>query len=118
MPPHDKNVITEVEKILNVDEVKWTGGEANIFALGKDLDNAYLDMVKTLSVYPDVCAAQHDLKIVYTPIHGTGITLVPDVLQRFGFTNVHIVTEQAHLMVIFLRWCTLTPKKKKPWALV
>jgi phosphoglucomutase len=95
VPPHDKNVITEVEKILSVDEVKWTGGEANIFALGKDLDNAYLDMVKTLSVYPDVCAAQHDLKIVYTPIHGTGITLVPDVLQRFGFTNVNIVTEQA-----------------------
>jgi phosphoglucomutase len=95
VPPHDKNVITEVEKILSVDEVKWTGGEANIFALGKDLDNDYLDMVKTLSVYPDVCAAQHDLKIVYTPIHGTGITLVPDVLQRFGFTNVHIVTEQA-----------------------
>ncbi|WP_462250241.1 phospho-sugar mutase [Ferruginibacter sp.] len=95
VPPHDKNVITEVEKILSVDEVKWTGGEANIFALGKDLDNAYLDMVKTLSVYPDVCAAQHDLKIVYTPIHGTGITLVPEVLQRFGFTNVHIVTEQA-----------------------
>jgi phosphoglucomutase len=95
VPPHDKNVITEVEKILSVDEVKWSGGEANIFALGKDLDNAYLDMVKTLSVYPDVCAAQHDLKIVYTPIHGTGITLVPDVLQRFGFTNVTIVTEQA-----------------------
>ncbi len=95
VPPHDKNVITEVEKILSVDEVKWSGGEENIFALGKDLDNAYLDMVKTLSVYPDVCAAQHDLKIVYTPIHGTGITLVPDVLKRFGFTNVNIVTEQA-----------------------
>jgi phosphoglucomutase len=95
VPPHDKNVIVEVEKIASVDEVKWTGGEANIFPLGAELDNAYLDMVKTLSVYPDVCAAQHDLKIVYTPIHGTGITLVPDVLQRFGFTNVTIVTEQA-----------------------
>jgi phosphoglucomutase len=95
VPPHDKNVIAEVEKIASVDEVKWTGGEANIIALGKDLDTAYLDMVKTLSVYPDVCAAQKDLKIVYTPIHGTGITLVPDVLQRFGFTNVTIVTEQA-----------------------
>jgi phosphoglucomutase len=46
-------------------------------------------------VYPDVCAAQHDLKIVYTPIHGTGITLVPDTLKRFGFTNVNIVTEQS-----------------------
>lgn len=95
VPPHDKNVIVEVEKIASVDEVKWNGGEANILPLGKDLDNAYLDMVKTLSVYPDVCAKQHDLKIVYTPIHGTGITLVPAVLERFGFTNVHIVTEQA-----------------------
>jgi phosphoglucomutase len=95
VPPHDKNVIVEVEKIANVDDVKWTGGEANIFPLGQDLDNAYLDMVKTLSVYPDVCAAQHDLKIVYTPIHGTGITLVPSVLERFGFTNVTIVAEQA-----------------------
>ena len=95
VPPHDKNVIIEVEKISSVDEVKWTGGEANIVALGKDMDNDYLDMVKTLSVYPDVCAAQHDLKIVYTPIHGTGITLVPAVLERFGFTNVHVVAEQS-----------------------
>jgi phosphoglucomutase len=95
VPPHDKNVIVEVEKIASVDEVKWTGGEANIVALGKDMDTAYLDMVKTLSVYPDVCAAQKDLKIVYTPIHGTGITLVPDVLKRFGFTNVTVVAEQA-----------------------
>jgi phosphoglucomutase len=95
VPPHDKNVIIEVEKIASVDEVKWTGGEANIVAIGADMDNAYLDMVKTLSVYPDVCAAQHDLKIVYTPIHGTGITLVPAVLQRFGFTNVTVVAEQA-----------------------
>ncbi len=96
VPPHDKNVIVEVEKIKSVDEVKWTGGEANITALGKELDEAYLDMVKTLSVYPDVCAAQHDLKIVYTPIHGTGITLVPAILQRFGFTNVHVVAEQSN----------------------
>jgi len=95
VPPHDKNVIVEVEKIASVDDVKWTGGEANITMLGKDMDDAYLDMVKTLSVYPDVCAKQHDLKIVYTPIHGTGITLVPAVLERFGFTNVNIVTEQS-----------------------
>ena len=96
VPPHDKNVIVEVEKISSVDEVKWTGGEANITALGKEMDEAYLNMVKTLSVYPDVCAAQHDLKIVYTPIHGTGITLVPAILQRFGFTNMHVVAEQSN----------------------
>jgi phosphoglucomutase len=95
VPPHDKNVITEVEKIASVDDVQWSGGEANVSMLGKDMDSAYIDMVKTLSVYPDVCAAQHDLKIVYTPIHGTGIMLVPDTLKRFGFTNVNIVTEQS-----------------------
>ncbi len=95
VPPHDKNVIKEVDKIASVDDVKWTGGEANITMLGADMDNAYMDMVKGLSVYPDVCAAQHDLKIVFTSIHGTGITLVPQVLQRFGFTNVHVVEEQA-----------------------
>ncbi len=95
VPPHDKNVIKEVDKIASVDDVKWTGGEENITILGADMDNAYLDMVQGLSVYPDVCAAQHDLKIVFTPIHGTGITLVPQVLQRFGFTNVHIVEAQS-----------------------
>ncbi|HEY1018867.1 MAG TPA: phospho-sugar mutase [Sediminibacterium sp.] len=95
VPPHDKNVITEVEAITNVNDVKWEGGSANITLIGKDMDNAYLDMVKELSVYPDVIAKQHDLKIVYTPIHGTGITLVPEVLKRFGFTNVTIVEEQA-----------------------
>lgn len=94
VPPHDKNVITEVEKIATVDDVKWTGGEANITLIGAEVDNAYMDMVKGLSVYPDVIARQHDLKIVYTPIHGTGIKLVPEVLKRFGFTNVHIVEEQ------------------------
>jgi phosphoglucomutase len=95
VPPHDKNVITEVEAISDVNDVKWEGGSANITILGKDMDNAYMDMVKDLSVYPDVIAKQHDLKIVYTPIHGTGITLVPETLQRFGFTNVTVVQEQA-----------------------
>ncbi|MEN9598689.1 MAG: hypothetical protein RL596_1000 [Bacteroidota bacterium] len=95
VPPHDKNVITEVEAITSVDEVKWNGGEVNITLLGKDMDEAYLTMVKGLSVYPDVIEKQKDLKIVYTPIHGTGITLVPQVLEKFGFNNVTIVEEQA-----------------------
>jgi phosphoglucomutase len=95
VPPHDKNVISEVEAIQSVDNVKWSGGEANITIVGADLDQAYLEMVKGLSVYPDVIAAQNDLKIVYTPIHGTGITLVPQVLEKFGFSNVHIVEEQS-----------------------
>jgi phosphoglucomutase len=92
--PHDKNVIAEVEKIASVDEVKWSGGEDLITLIGADMDARYIDMVCSLSVYPEVCRRQHDLKIVYTPIHGTGITLVPRVLQAYGFTNVTIVDEQ------------------------
>ncbi len=92
--PHDENVIKEVEKIASVDDVKWSGGEANIVIIGKDFDESYLDMVAALSVYPEICKAQHDLKIVYSSIHGTGITLVPQVLEKFGFDNVHIVDEQ------------------------
>lgn len=95
VPPHDKNVIKEVEAITSVDEVLWEGGANNITLMGAEMDQAYLQMVKGLSVYPDVIAAQQDLKIVYTPIHGTGITLVPDVLKAFGFTNVTVVEEQA-----------------------
>ena len=93
--PHDKNVIKEVEAISSVDDVKWSGGEANITIIGKEMDDQYIEMVKGLSVYPEVIAKQHDLKIVYTPIHGTGIMLVPKALQAYGFTNVHIVEEQA-----------------------
>lgn len=100
VPPHDKNVIKEVDKIVSVNDVKWSpptegNGESNIVIIGKEVDEAYIAMVKSLSVYPEVIKKHHDLKIVYTPIHGTGITLVPEVLKRFGFTNVTIVQEQS-----------------------
>ncbi|HMP95024.1 MAG TPA: phospho-sugar mutase, partial [Phnomibacter sp.] len=95
VPPHDKNVIAEVEKIASVDDVRWSGGEQHIEIIGAEVDAAYTQMVKSLSVYPDVCARQHDLKIVYTSIHGSGIKSTPAVLAAFGFTNVHIVQEQA-----------------------
>lgn len=94
VPPHDKNVIAEVEAIQNIDDVKWSGGEKNIQLIGKEIDDAYIEMVKGLSVYPEVIAKQKDLKIVYTPLHGSGIMLVPTVLQTFGFNNVTIVKEQ------------------------
>jgi len=96
VPPHDKNVIKEVDKITSIDAVKWEGGADNITIIGKELDDAYIAMVKQLSVYPEVIKRQHDLKIVYTPIHGTGIKLVPQVLEAFGFTNITIVEEQAN----------------------
>ena len=95
VPPHDKNVIKEVEKIASVDEVIWSGGEVNITIIGKEIDEAFISMVRDLSVYPEIIEKQHNLCIVYTPIHGTGIKLVPEVLQRFGFSNVHVVNEQA-----------------------
>lgn len=95
VPPHDKNVIAEVEKIEDVNDVKWNGGEKNITIIGKDIDAEYIKMVKGLSVYPEIIQQQKDLKIVYTPIHGTGIKMVPPVLKEYGFENVHIVEEQA-----------------------
>lgn len=95
VPPHDKNVIAEVEKIKSLNDVKWKGNPENITLIGKDMDEKYLEMVKSLSINPEDCIKQHDLKIVYTPIHGTGIMLVPKALAAFGFDNVHIVQEQA-----------------------
>jgi phosphoglucomutase len=94
VPPHDKNVISEVDKIASVDDVSWSGGEKNIIIIGKEMDDKYIAMVKGLSVYPEIIKKHADLKIVYTPIHGTGIKLVPPVLKAFGFNNVHIVEEQ------------------------
>ncbi|MGN6604644.1 MAG: phospho-sugar mutase [Ginsengibacter sp.] len=96
VPPHDKNVIAEVEKIKSIDDVKWKGHSENITLVGKDVDDAYLKMVKGLSVDPSACIKEHDLKIVYTPIHGTGIMLVPKALAEYGFDNVHIVQEQSN----------------------
>ena len=95
VPPHDKNVIEEVEKIKSLSDVKWSGKHENITLIGREMDNKYLEMVKGLSINPDACIKEHDLKIVYTPIHGTGIMLVPKALAAYGFDNVHVVEEQA-----------------------
>lgn len=95
VPPHDKNVIAEVGKIQSIDDVKFKKDDSKIRLIGKDIDKQYLDVLARLSVSPDAIKAQHDLKIVFTPIHGTGITLVPAILEKIGFTNVHIVEEQA-----------------------
>ncbi|GEO05388.1 phosphoglucomutase [Adhaeribacter aerolatus] len=93
--PHDKNIINEVNAISSINEIKFEPKEENIQVIGAEVDNAYIEMVAGLAVNPEVIKRQHDLKIVYTPIHGTGITLVPKVLERLGFTNVTIVQEQA-----------------------
>ena len=93
--PHDKNVIAEVEKIGSIDEISFTGNPALIETIGEEVDKVYLEKVKALSLSPEVVERQKNLSIVYTPLHGTGIKLVPDSLKNFGFTNVHIVEQQA-----------------------
>ncbi|NEM97271.1 phospho-sugar mutase [Pontibacter sp. BT327] len=93
--PHDKNIIAEVNKITSIDEVKFEPKPNNIHLLGPEMDEAYITKVLGLSISQDAIKRQHDLKIVYSSIHGTGITLVPEVLKRFGFSNVHVVEEQA-----------------------
>ena len=92
----------------------WNGVVANITSSSsaKTWTKAYLDMVKALSVYPEVCSAQHDLKIVYTPIHGTGIMLVPQALAKYGFTNVHIVKNKAIPTATSLRWSIPTRRNR------
>ena len=94
-PPHDENVIDEVNKIGSVDEVNFTKNPSLIVEVGEEIDEKYLQEVQGLSLSPDVIKNQSDLKIVFSPIHGTGITLVPEILHRYGFENVHIVEEQA-----------------------
>jgi len=95
VPPHDKNVINEVNKIKTVEQVKWDGRPDLIRTIGKDIDNVYLTLIRRLSLNPEVVAESKDLCIVYTPLHGTGISVVPQALSDFGFKNVHIVEEQA-----------------------
>jgi phosphoglucomutase len=94
-PPHDKNIIAEVQKIKGIDEVKFTRNEALIEEIGKDVDELYLKSIVKLSVSKEAVANQKNLGIVYSPIHGTGHALVPEVLSKMGFTNIHTVEEQS-----------------------
>ncbi len=93
--PDDQLVMDEVAAIKNIDEVKFNRVESNIELIGEEIDQLYLDKITELSVSPDAIARQKDLKIVYSPIHGTGITLVPRALEKFGFTNLTLVEEQS-----------------------
>ena len=92
--PDDKLVMDEVANVTSVDLVKFTPVEENIHYIGEEIDALYLDKIVKLSVSPEAIKRQKDLKIVFSPIHGTGITLVPQALERFGFTNVSLVEEQ------------------------
>ncbi len=93
--PHDENVIQEVAKIKSIDEVKFNKDASKIVYLDKEIDDLYIDEIVKLSLDKKAIQNQENLKIVFSPIHGTGITLVPEVLKRMGFKNVMVVEEQA-----------------------
>lgn len=93
LAPHDKGIIDEVNKV-SVADIKFEGNPALIEVLGKEIDQVYLEKVHTLSIDPACIERQKDLKIVYTPLHGTGMMLIPDSLKLWGFENIHTVPEQ------------------------
>jgi len=93
--PHDKNIIDEVKAIASIEDVKFEANDDLILSLGRDMDEAYIQEVLELTLSPESIERQKDLKIVFSPIHGTSITLVPEVLKRKGFEKVTIVEEQA-----------------------
>lgn len=93
LAPHDTGIIDEVNKV-KVEDVKFDGNKELIQIIGEDIDKVYLDLIHGISIDPEVIKRQKDLKIVYTPLHGTGMTLIPRSLKLWGFENVHCVEEQ------------------------
>ncbi len=92
--PHDKNTIAEVNKIRTVSDIKFKGNKELIEIIGEKIDKQYIEALTTISLSKEAIARHNDMKIVYTPIHGTGVKLVPDTLKAFGFTNIIHVPEQ------------------------
>ena len=92
--PHDVNIIDNVNRIKSVSEIKFAGDKSKIQIIGDDIDSAFLAAIKELSLDPEVISRHADLKIVYTPIHGTGVNLIPESLRNYGFTNIIHVPEQ------------------------
>ena len=92
--PHDVNIINEVQQIKSIGDVKFGGDKNAIITLGEEMDAMYIDEVVRQSLNPEVIAAHSDVKIVYTPIHGTGVKMVPRALKKLGFTNIYNVPEQ------------------------
>ncbi len=94
LAPHDRNIIAEVNRVKSVSDIQFDGDDKLIEIIGKDMDKAFIEEVKKLVLSPEAIERNNDIKIVYTPIHGTGITLIPDALKAIGFTNVIGVPEQ------------------------
>jgi phosphoglucomutase len=95
VPPHDKNIIAEVSTITSFAQVKFTANPANIHTIGREVEDAYYEEVKKIIPNHDVIERHKTIPLVYSSIHGAGITMVPECLRRIGFTNIHVVEEQA-----------------------
>ena len=113
--PHDKNIIAEVNRVASVDDIKFEGNKQLIEIIGEDMDKAFIEKVKSFVLSPQSIENQKDLKIVYTPIHGTGITLIPKTLQAIGFTNIIDVPEQNVISGDFPT--VVSPNPEEPAAL-
>jgi phosphoglucomutase len=95
IPPHDKNVIMEAQAITDISQVKFDGDDKNIKIIGEEIDQIYLNEIKKQSLSPEAIKKHKEIKIVYTPLHGTGAMMVPRCLKNFGFTNIYSVKEQS-----------------------
>lgn len=115
--PHDKNIIAEVAKITDVEMILTGKNKENISILGEEFDEIYLNKVHELSLSPECVRKHHDMKIVYTPIHGSGVRLVPASLRKFGFTNVTLVSEQAIVDGNFPTVESPNPEERKTMAM-
>ena len=113
--PHDRNTIAEVNKIRNASDIKFKGNKDLIEIIGSEIDNLYIDALTTISLSPEAIKRHHDMKIVYTPIHGTGVKIVPDTLKAFGFTNIIHVPEQDVVSGDFPT--VISPNPEEPAAL-
>lgn len=113
--PHDKNTIAEVNKIRNASEIKFNGDKNLIELIGKEIDDMFIQDITKLSLSPESVKRHNDMKIVYTPIHGTGIMLVPAALKAFGFTNIINVPEQDVISGNFPT--VVSPNPEEPAAL-
>ena len=115
--PHDKNIIAEVERITGVGQIFTGRNPENIRILDERFDEKYLDAIHDLSLSPESVKRHHDLKIVYTPLHGAGVRLVPASLRRYGFTNVTLVPEQAVIDGNFPTVASPNPEERKTMSM-
>lgn len=115
LAPHDKNIIDEVNKITDVKKIKFEADSSKIKVLGKEMDDLFIDEVRKISLNPQIIKKHHDLKIVFSPIHGSTVKIVPQALRKFGFTNIINVPEQDVVSGDFPT--VISPNPEEPAAL-